>query len=188
MANFYGAIDLIGGSSGALDAIDGVDLADGDGAVVITQGKSYLYHLNGTLGGSESSPQIISPDNNAGNKRWVLTAGVDRNLSVYTDKDSDNNLMGRSHAYLAMSDGLVTCYDVGLDAGKSIFLYVGDTNDPAGAGLCIECQESDGTNRTQTVSGLVAAGEYFEIVSEGGGAVNMRWKSFGILCKPVDQD
>lgn len=72
MPNFYGAISLTGGGTGALDAIDGSLLVDGDGAVVITSSHVYFYHLNATHGGSESSPEVIVMDNNAGDKRWVL--------------------------------------------------------------------------------------------------------------------
>lgn len=72
MANFYGATSLIGGGSGALDAIDGAGLADGDGALTITDGVSYPYHLNATSGEDESSPDIIAPDANPGDKRWEL--------------------------------------------------------------------------------------------------------------------
>jgi hypothetical protein len=72
--NFYGAIALTGGGAGALDAIDGNVLADGDGALVIdaTNDKSYFYTLNASSGAAESSPNIIAPDSNAGNKRWIL--------------------------------------------------------------------------------------------------------------------
>jgi len=72
MSNFYGATSLIGGGSGALDAIDGSDLSDGDGAVVIQDGSFTMYHLDATKDEAESSPLIISPDDNAGTKRWVL--------------------------------------------------------------------------------------------------------------------
>lgn len=72
MSNFYGATGLIGGNSGDLDNIDGTNLASGDGAFVITSTGLYIYYLNATSGASESSPDIISPDANAGNKRWIL--------------------------------------------------------------------------------------------------------------------
>jgi hypothetical protein len=72
--NFYGAIALTGGGTGALDKIDGTDLADGDGALVITATNFYIYYLNASSGAGESSPDIISPDTNAGNKRWILIA------------------------------------------------------------------------------------------------------------------
>lgn len=71
--NIYPAISLVGGTDGALDKIDGDGLANGDGAIVITSAGSYIYRLNSTSGEAESSPDIISPDSNAGDKRWILT-------------------------------------------------------------------------------------------------------------------
>jgi hypothetical protein len=71
--NIYGAIALTGGAAGALDAIDGTDLADKDMAMTLVQGdKAYLYVLDADSGASESSPSVISPDANAGTKRWIL--------------------------------------------------------------------------------------------------------------------
>ncbi len=73
MANYiYGAISLTGGITGSLDSIDGADLQDQDSCIVFTSGAIYFYWLDDDNGGAESSPEIISPDNNAGNKRWVL--------------------------------------------------------------------------------------------------------------------
>ena len=76
MSNFYGATGLIGGTDGMLDDVDGTALADGDGAFVITDGIVYVYRLNATSGAGESSPAIISPDANAGDKRWILQVAV----------------------------------------------------------------------------------------------------------------
>ena len=70
--NFFGAITLTGGTSGALDDIDGDDLANGDICYAVTSTDFYVYYLNATSGAGESSPDIISPDDNAGNKRWEL--------------------------------------------------------------------------------------------------------------------
>ena len=72
MSNFYGATGLIGGTAGDLDNIDGTNLATGDGAFVITSTAIYVYYMNATSGASESSPDIITPDANSGNKRWLL--------------------------------------------------------------------------------------------------------------------
>ena len=72
MSNFYGATSLIGGASGALDAIDGAALADLDGAIVISNDKTYLMCLDVDNAGAENSPLIIAPDTNPGDKRWVL--------------------------------------------------------------------------------------------------------------------
>jgi hypothetical protein len=50
--NFYGAIALTGGGAGALDAIDGSVLNDGDGALVLdaTNDVAYTYTLNASSG------------------------------------------------------------------------------------------------------------------------------------------
>lgn len=73
MSGFYWASSLTGGGTGALDKIDGSDLADGDKAVVsITDTGMYCYNLNASSGETESSPNVISPDSNAGTKRWEL--------------------------------------------------------------------------------------------------------------------
>ena len=76
MSNFYGATSLIDGLTGSLDSIDGTNLVDGDGAIVITDGIGYQYHLNATSGETESSPRIITPDANAGTKRWTLNSNI----------------------------------------------------------------------------------------------------------------
>lgn len=73
MSNFYPATGLIGGNEGDLDNIDGANLVDGDGAIVIIDGNAYLYRLDATSGEAESSPLIISPDCNPGTKRWILS-------------------------------------------------------------------------------------------------------------------
>ncbi len=70
--NFYGATGLIGGAAGALDLIDGAGLADLDAAFVSIAGKIYVYVLDADSAVAESSPEVISPDTNAGDKRWVL--------------------------------------------------------------------------------------------------------------------
>ena len=74
----YGAIDLTGGSAGDLDAIDGTVLQNNDIAIVVTSTPYvYIYRLNSTSGAAEASPNVISPDTNAGNKRWILCESVE---------------------------------------------------------------------------------------------------------------
>lgn len=75
MANYiYGAVSLIGGGTGSLDSIDGNDLAQGDSAIVFSQDATYIYTLDESSGGVESSPDLITPDANAENKRWILVS------------------------------------------------------------------------------------------------------------------
>lgn len=75
--NVYGAISLIGGGAGALDAIAGTGLQDKDFAIVSVQGDNfYAYVLDATSGAAESSPDIIKPDVDAGTKRWIFLEGT----------------------------------------------------------------------------------------------------------------
>ena len=63
---------LTGGASTALDSIDGDDLAEGDHAILYISGTVYFYLLDEDSAATESSPTVISPDDNAGDKRWIL--------------------------------------------------------------------------------------------------------------------
>lgn len=97
--NFYGAVSLTGGSDGALDKIDGSVLADGDGAIVVDATNNIIYHytLDSGSGAAESSPDIVSPDTNAGTKRWILVAfsgkgGALRGAELLIDADGDSSL------------------------------------------------------------------------------------------------
>ena len=81
MANkIYFANVLTGGGAGALDEIDGTALVNLDAAIVILLDSAYFYSLDDDLAAVESSPDIITPDNNGGDKRWVLT-------DIYTRQD-----------------------------------------------------------------------------------------------------
>ena len=78
MANkiYYSKTGLIGGAGTDLDSIDGSGLVDGDFAFVAAAGILYVYKLDDDSGAAESSPAIIAPDANAGNKRWLLQQAV----------------------------------------------------------------------------------------------------------------
>jgi len=68
---------LTGGGAGALDLIDGTDrgdgdpLQEGDTAFVSVGGVLYFYYLDEDSAAAESSPTVIRPDTNAGDKRWI---------------------------------------------------------------------------------------------------------------------
>lgn len=72
MANTYRCTNLTGGASGALDALDGTGLASGDFAITEASETVYFHKLDPSSGAAESSPDVIAPDNNAGDKRWIL--------------------------------------------------------------------------------------------------------------------
>lgn len=81
---------LTGGASTALDGIDGDALLNGDFAHVTISNILYFYVLDATSGASESSPTVISPDANAGTKRWLLQniTGSTAQAYVLTKTDS----------------------------------------------------------------------------------------------------
>ena len=82
----YWATSLTGGGSGALDAIDGANLVDLDAAIVVLLTGSYLYSLDADSAAAESSPETISPDTNAGDKRWIL---VSTTVNIGSDAGDD---------------------------------------------------------------------------------------------------
>jgi len=87
-ANGYGATALTGGTAGCLDAINGASLADGDKAFVLTATQFYFYNLDVDSAAAESSPNVISPDTDAGDKRWIkLSAHAIFGLSSLTEGD-----------------------------------------------------------------------------------------------------
>lgn len=72
----YKKTALIGGGANALDGIDGNILNDGDFAFCFISGAAYIYQLDADSGLAESSPDVIAPDVNAGDKRWILQSIV----------------------------------------------------------------------------------------------------------------
>lgn len=76
MANtvYMSKTGLTGGEVTKLDSIDGTGLVDNDVAFVNVTNVQYIYRLDADSGAAESSPNIIAPDTNAGDKRWILQA------------------------------------------------------------------------------------------------------------------
>jgi len=77
--DFFNRTSLTGGGTGALDALDVTNDAidNGDKALVCSTGDCYLYNFNSSSGATESSPDVIKPDNDSGvgytgNGRWIL--------------------------------------------------------------------------------------------------------------------
>jgi hypothetical protein len=74
---YYPTTSYIGGSAGALDAIPCATLGTGDIAVVAYSGVFSVHYYDGTSAAAESSPDVIKPDDNAGNGRWLLVFELD---------------------------------------------------------------------------------------------------------------
>jgi len=73
---------LTGGGLTDLDQKDGTSLADGDSAFVNESDIFYTYQMDVSSGVAESSPDVISPDTNAGTKRWILQNVYSLTVSV----------------------------------------------------------------------------------------------------------
>lgn len=124
--NMYWADALTGGAAGALDALDGADLADGDAAIVVTSTGTYIHRLDASSGASESSPSVIAPDTNPGTKRWLL-------LEYF--QNAHNTSGGHKPPMLLVANGtgaLTAAYDGAYVGGQSANTTV---NLPAVSGL-----------------------------------------------------
>ncbi len=111
MANFYGAISLTGGASGSLDSIDGASLADGDSAFVVTSSGVYVYFLDVDSAAVESSPDIIAPDANGGDKRWIRqNYYMKLDDLIVSDDNTDLNASTSKHGLLKKLSNVATEY------------------------------------------------------------------------------
>jgi hypothetical protein len=107
-----------GGTSTALDGIDGDDLSDGDRAIV----KGKHYSVDADHGGIEQDPYLITPDSNSGNKRWV----IDLNLAsvYYADPtEADQGVVGSGYSVKDIVDAVG-----GAKSATIVFIHTGAGN------------------------------------------------------------
>ncbi len=68
----YGRITLTGGTK-SVDNIPYANLVDGDLCITVNSSKEfYLHRFESSSSAGESPPDIITPDDQAGNGRWEL--------------------------------------------------------------------------------------------------------------------
>jgi hypothetical protein len=85
---WYNATSHVGGTDGTADSINGQNLFDGDKLIVVTTTNTYFYTLDVDSAVAEDSTSytVISPDSNAGDKRWVIeTIVYDFVFTTFTD-------------------------------------------------------------------------------------------------------
>jgi len=70
--NAYWADGSIGGTTGTIDKIPGAGLQDKDILIQADQTDARIYSLDDDSGATESFPSVVSPDTDAGTKRWLL--------------------------------------------------------------------------------------------------------------------
>ncbi len=124
----WAANSLTGGGTGALDAIDGASLTDGDIAiVVVSKDVTRVYQLNASSGAAESSPEIISPDTNASNNRWILTTMDTDTAITVANGGTGASTLTDGGPLLGSGTGAITAMSVLADSE----MIVGDgTTDP----------------------------------------------------------
>ena len=103
---------LTGGAATALDSIDGDDLAEGDHAILYISGTVYFYILDEDSAATESSPTVISPDDNAGDKRWILQ-NVDHGPAKENLLDNSGFGVWSTSGLASGTTGRQTDYEVG---------------------------------------------------------------------------
>ncbi len=128
---FWSKTALTGGAAGALDSIDGTALQDGEVAHVFISDILYVYRLDVDSAAAESSPNIIAPDTNPGDKRWILQGlngaslnmpGLTASRPVFTDGSKNlvsNTMTGTGKVVMDTSPTLVTP-DIGAATATSI--------------------------------------------------------------------
>ncbi len=121
---------LTGGAATALDSVDGKSLLDGDVAnvPVIAQNCIYIYILDATSEAAESSPGVISPDTNAGTKRWILVGTRTLDGVTITDLGTGFSLSGGTTPKILTVDETVAMSSKAPKASP-VFTGLVETND-----------------------------------------------------------
>jgi len=113
--NLYWANDLTGGGNGALDKIPTAKLLDKYGVLVLKSNYLYAYECDDDLGGSESSPWLIIPDDEAGNKRLNLLGVIAEDIKTKSAKLYDTNQSNTLN--LTWNEGATSDYTLNLAVG-----------------------------------------------------------------------
>ena len=91
-------------------------------AIAIDQTTIYIYALDDDSGASESSPDVVKPDDNAGTKRWILqtvtsagltTRGVVTN-TIGTLADDATPSVSANSVWLTGGTTTITDFDDGV--------------------------------------------------------------------------
>lgn len=122
MANqFFGATSLTGSVKGALATINGSALSDGDKCFVTTESKFlYAYNLDYDSAASESSPLIVEPNDNADDKRWILSSII-YPVEIFTLDDDATPSISEGDKFITGGTTTITDFDDGF-TGQIIYI------------------------------------------------------------------
>jgi len=129
-ARWYNATSHVGGTDNTLDSINGQNLADGDKCIVSTTTNTYFYTLDVDSAAAEdaTSYTVISPDSNAGDKRWVLeTVVYDFAFTTFTAADATPSV-ANENLFLSSTTGVtITRFDNGIVGQEITIISKGAT-------------------------------------------------------------
>lgn len=117
----YGATKTIGGTAGCLDDILHTSIGDGDLAIVVDGINDIAYHYtyNSSSATAESDPDVVKPDSNSGNGRWILVATKVASITLGT---------GTEISELSIDGTLAGDSDDALPTEKAVKAYVDSHN------------------------------------------------------------
>jgi len=154
---------LTGGGTGALDAIDGDELADNYRAIVITDDNVWHYILDASSGETEDGLNIIAPDNNAGTKRWILKNVSGAYSPNYIEADQgvtgDNTTLKYYIDQISSDEATIILRH---NSGGTNTEYTLDTNETIPANITLEFERGaiiDGDG-TLTINNELSYGDY----------------------------
>lgn len=203
------AIDLEGGSAGFLDAIDGDNLTGGDSGFVFRDNSGtyefYPYRLENYVSDppAEASPDTITPDANAGNKRWKLAKifGSGAEIRGQLDLKGDGSTTAGKSCFYSVGNSTYFCINspTTIDASFNVtwFSALPDSTRPVGVGTdgtmapmssLSAASVTGGTNyalalwdsNTPAVLDSLATGTAGQGLFSGGSAANPAWsETFG---------
>jgi len=180
VVDHYWASTVSGGTSGAMDAIDGSILSDGDKCLIQSTTGISFYTLDADSGVTESIPTVIAPDDNPGNKRWLLVKVVTGN-EFYVDPAVTNIGAITTEGNRSLKDIVDT---IGTSEKATIvFSHYGQSNTtvytistsetvPSNFTLVVESGAlitDDASNASLTINGPIKAGAY-QVFNWGNGS------------------
>ncbi len=169
-------------SGGKLNVVDADGAVMKTGVQTVAGAKEFTGIATLADGSLLKTSAAPTTDPMIANKKFVddSVAGA-----ATTVNDSESNAMAKAHAYLTQTSGFVNTTTTGLLA---IRIYVGATNDPAGAGQIMDANR-DTANGPSGANSFVPKGKYFEVTDAGSGTTTIVWTP--LIAgggAPIDQD
>ena len=167
---------LTGGTSGALDALPYNSLQDGELAFTITSSYTYVHIFDATSSSSESSPDVIAPDDVGSNTgRWLLRLSFVEPL--YIDRTNTRVGIGTTSpdrlCHIELSDTTVSAVSyplrlthittgtpaAGIGAGIEFEIHTAGSNYEVGATIeAVATDVTDGSEDFDLIFKLMAGG------------------------------